>query len=252
MPKAKILLGIAIVIIVFIAGWYAADFFGSSNNQSSSDLSGNTTSTRQITERCAGTPIANNYTFTIREGMAPHIFRLFKNKASENDAAEAVTCVEVSQNGDVIQLMKDFESESFVLETADADTLFASRDANFDGYADVELLAGMGATGNTWYNFWLFEPTSGQFVWNEDLNILISPQFKSQSRQITSFAKAGCAGLCWDESSYMFENGKLVMVRQVTQGSNSDGTFTKVTKERRNGALEVVSTHTLTLEEATQ
>lgn len=55
-------------------------------------------------------------------------------------------------------------------------------DMNDDGYLDFGLLSLLDPTGTPRYNAWLFDPDSGQFIFNDDLSLLPAPTFLGSSR----------------------------------------------------------------------
>ena len=200
-------------------------------------------------ERCPGVEVGAPFHFTIHNDDAAvpvYYFQIFAPVPAQKGDAPMPACIEVTKgsNDAAPQVLKGFYAEPLIL-TRVSDAL-QHQDANFDGYQDIRLVSGVGATGNASYNFWLFNKDTGRFDFNQDLSDLIDPVLHPANNQITTHMNNGCAGECFVDGTYIFEDGKLVPIKTVTQDTNDDGqTFIRVTKERRNGVMEVVSTETI-------
>jgi hypothetical protein len=64
-----------------------------------------------------------------------------------------------------IQILEDCKGDQ--PPPANGDPLLESEDLNFDGYNDLLMLQSYGATGNSWYCVWLFDPGSDRFVYRK-------------------------------------------------------------------------------------
>jgi hypothetical protein len=53
--------------------------------------------------------------------------------------------------------------------------LFAARDLDGDGAAELLLLSGWGATGNAFYGVWRYDPGAGRFAYDSALSTLSNP-----------------------------------------------------------------------------
>ena len=81
-------------------------------------------------------------------------------------------------------------------------------DCNFDGLPDLMVYASSGGAGpNSAYNFYLFQPKTGQFVFNAALSELPQVGVDTKTRTIYSAFRNGCC----DHSSaeYRFLKGRL-------------------------------------------
>lgn len=93
----------------------------------------------------------------------------------------------------------------------------SAKDANFDGYADLMLLAAAGATGNTSYMLWLFDPETRRFVAFPRFLDLSSPSFDSVNKQINTHNKGGHAGLLYVDMSYKWNGQSIYKVAEARQ-----------------------------------
>jgi hypothetical protein len=119
---------------------------------------------------------------------------------------------------------------------------FQGEDINFDGYADIKLMSWWGATGNNAYHYWLFDPRKGRFVLNHELSELTNPTPNYKTKRIRSHHVWGMAGNIYDTATYVFQNGRVVLIRDESQEwVKNTKHFLRIISERRNGKLVVVS-----------
>ncbi len=127
---------------------------------------------------------------------------------------------------------------------------FWVEDMNFDGYQDFGLLTAWGATGNEQYKFWLFDPKTKRFIYNDDLSGLISPSADKDKKLITSWQNMGSAARAYILELYRWNGDKLELIREVdqelVQEDTKGATFHKVVSEPKDGKLVVVSDRILT------
>jgi hypothetical protein len=64
-------------------------------------------------------------------------------------------------------------------------------DLNFDGYNDLRILNNEGATGNNWYDTWLYNQKTKTFVKNQFLTQSTSVMVDTSSRKILTYHRAG-------------------------------------------------------------
>lgn len=120
---------------------------------------------------------------------------------------------------------------------------FVAEDMNFDGYKDIRLMSFWGATGNTGYTYWLFDPSRNFFVENKDLSSLSNPTPDVGTKTIATHSVGGMAGCIYNNGTYKFdENGKLILIREEKQDwVVASKSFLKTISELKNGKM-VVST----------
>ena len=97
---------------------------------------------------------------------------------------------------------------------------FDYEDVNFDGYKDLTFFTGFnGSYGSMTFDYYLFDSVQSMFVFNRALTDLhaasVAIEFKKHKKQVISYEKSGC---CWHRSStFEFKNGKLKLVKRVTE-----------------------------------
>lgn len=64
-------------------------------------------------------------------------------------------------------------------------------DLNFDGYNDLRILTNEGATGNSWYDTWLYNQKTKTFVKNELLSQSTCLMVDTLGRKILTYYRAG-------------------------------------------------------------
>ncbi len=191
--------------------------------------------------------------YKIHEQLPSYFFTLDVNRNADLTTGESVDPtieqidISTSQSNGVIQTLK----VSQPIPLADFDFYFAVEDVNFDVYQDISLISSWGATGNTSYNYWLFNPQSGQFEYHEQLSQLVSPYADPNTKTITSFWMGGRMGSIYEELTFRFEGNELKLIRQESQDWIEDNNhFLKVIKELRNGQLETISQEIVNEEDA--
>ena len=99
-------------------------------------------------------------------------------------------------------------------------------DCNFDGFPDLVLLANRGGAGpNSTYNFYLFQPKTGHFVFNAALSELPQVSINGKTRTISSAFRNGCCGHSSEE--YRIRNGRLTRTASYDEYCmSSDGLCT--------------------------
>lgn len=152
---------------------------------------------------------------------------------------------------DQIEITKGIGNETFVqkLEARMGESpignFFEIQDINSDGYNDIRLTNTWGATGNTFYNYWLFDPSKNIFVENTDLSSLSNPTPQLQTKTITTYKTGGMAGCIYTKGTYKFDSdGNLVPIRLEKQDLiEGNKNFTKVISELK-GDVMITSTTT--------
>ena len=123
-------------------------------------------------------------------------------------------------SGQRVQLIRGFESS--LPFKSDQSKLITVHDANFDGHPDISMLAfGGGAGPNYTRNFFLFNPKTAQFEFNEELSNLSQVGIDKKNKTVTSAERISC---CQHVSeTYRYVNGKLVTVAYWDQHMSEDG-----------------------------
>ncbi len=118
-------------------------------------------------------------------------------------------------------------------------------DANFDGYQDLRVLNECGATGNCTYNFYLYDPTTHQFVRNAFLSSLGSPSFDAASKKVTAswHSSAGDS----ENDTFEYASGHYSLVQRVVSVWNEDNTVTVRTYVLAGGKMKLENSSTTPL-----
>lgn len=145
----------------------------------------------------------------IVKGEGPWLFRAWA------DGSRMLTKVEVfDAEGKRVQVLeRDDFSALMMSEVHDLDFL----DFNFDGNKDLAVPFPPGATGNTSYGIYLFDPQHRRFVYSQELSDLTSPEIDDKSRTIRSEENLGGAGCNYDSKSYRWIGGRLTLIGEDTQ-----------------------------------
>jgi len=127
-------------------------------------------------------------------------------------------------------------------------------DVNFDGYADLKIYSGESANGmNTGYRFYVFQPDSGSFRFDEHLTEVLgcNPIIDTKEKIITTGGSNGCVGMCYSNDTYKFIRGKLTLIEEEKQEWTDDnsGRYVRTLEKLQNGIMKVVKKVTGTLEE---
>lgn len=114
-------------------------------------------------------------------------------------------------------------------------------DLNFDGYLDLDLFISAGATGNYNSLYWLFEPDSNLFIYNDQLSNLVSLSVDSSQKLIYSYIKPGDA-YEYESETYKYINGTLTLIRKESfLRAIGKKYHEKKIYERKQGKLRLIS-----------
>jgi hypothetical protein len=142
-------------------------------------------------------------------------------------------------SGRAIQTIEN-STEPGLAYPASVKDVFSVVDANFDGYEDLKILIQCGGTGNCSYNFYLYDPKSGQFVLNKFLSDLTTPSFDHAKKQVTATANGSAND--WTIETYQYGDGKYTLIRRETSEWDREKKVVTVSiDELRNGKMERVS-----------
>jgi hypothetical protein len=215
----------------------------------------------QIAEGCKVNPsnrvAADSYGADLRGGIECN-FRISPNepvynfKLSADRERNAINRIEISRQDKPVRtiLLENETDGPYMFDSPPMKEIFQAVDVNFDGYKDLQLITCFGATGNTCFNYFLFNPLARNFEYNKefsDTNGIPDPAVK----EIRVHVNAGCAGGCFIERTYKVLNNKPVLVKEVKQDyENSDPSssfFVKTTTELIDGEMKVTSAERLVI-----
>ena len=175
------------------------------------------------------------FQFRTHPSLPIYVFHLIGNPE-----LNTIAHIEVARRGDptIIQTLETRESDSPYRGAA----YFEAEDINFDGFLDIKLMTTWGATGNTGYDYWLFDKETGRFVYEEAFSELCNPTPHPETKTITTTSVGGMAGKIHTFATFKVIDGKPVLVREENQDWVADGRyFLKTVKQLNNGRLVVVS-----------
>ena len=113
-------------------------------------------------------------------------------------------------------------------------------DANFDGYQDFGYMYAMG-NQPTYWQFWIWEEETGQFVLEPELSEISSPVFDVEEEEIRGWARESAAsdGV---NTIHKWVDGELVCVRRIAvyKTDGWEGPFALVVQDRVDGGLTEV------------
>lgn len=164
-----------------------------------------------------------------------HKFQIFHSSSSE-DAPFGVTATIHSikvydKNGKKIQTIRDagyLTSENHTIDMIDA---------NFDGYEDMMIYSHDGGAGpNSGYNFYIYNPKSKRFEYNQILSELTQTQIDAKAKMIIAAWRNGAAEHGYEE--YKWINGKLTMTKQAIDTYMQNDEIRVVTCVYKKGKLK--------------
>ncbi len=131
------------------------------------------------------------------------------------DSAGNIQQIAVLQNGVQVQLLDSCTGKSIPHENGLGE--LTREDFNFDGYPDLVMRAATDQQENSTYCIWLFDPASQRFTSSGELSSLSNPTPDPASKTVVSHKNEDCAGGCYDEDTYSWRNGQLVLMREEWQ-----------------------------------
>lgn len=151
------------------------------------------------------------------------MFTLVGTGSFESGAALHVTAIEVRRASGpaLVQTIGGLDTQTPVI----ADTpLLDVLDMNFDGYADIRLVALQPAGPNVPYLNWVFDVAAGRFVDSPTLNEITAPVFDAARREIRSEWRDGPTRYGTD--TYEVRDGRPEAVRREVKAYSRPGRYT--------------------------
>lgn len=141
-----------------------------------------------------------------------------------------------------VQVIRDFYSDPMFF-AADNEVLQVV-DANFDGHPDISIFGQSGGAGpNNTVNFFLFDRSTGQFVFDKELSNLPQISIDPNTRTINSAQRDGCCRHSAD--TYRYRGKTLMLVANWDESLSADGKWLVTTTGRlKNGKLHYSTTRT--------
>ncbi len=252
---ANIVLVFAVIVIIAVGAFFVSTKKNPANNTVVTPATTNTTqpaqnqNSQQIAEGCTITPyngakLGFGDVVTDVRGGAICRFNIHNSLPVYNFYLRG----NVEYNTiDQIEITKGIESKILVqkLEAGMGEppvgggNFFGAQDMNFDGYKDIRLMSWWGATGNTGYTYWLFDPSKKVFLENSDLSSLSNPTPELQTKTIATHSVGGMAGCIYNNGTYKFDvSGKLILIRSEKQDWVEESkSFIKTISELKDGKM---------------
>ena len=170
------------------------------------------------------------FSLTIHPDLPKYHFHLIGNKKDN-----VVERIEIQQGEEprIIQTLATPEN-SMSESPPKGSEYFKTEDLNFDGYQDVMLLNWWGATGNTGYFVWIFNPSEKKFFFSKEFSEVSNPKSLPETREVATTSVGGMAGRVHDFGRYRWIDGKPTLVWEEHQDwLEKERCFVKVIKERR-------------------
>lgn len=159
-----------------------------------------------------------------------------------NDDGYSIKSIDVYADGKLLQTISNSNVKGGVAELygdVDPQTLVSFEDINFDGYNDIKVQQGMGATGNVYFEYYLYDPASARFGSQPGFGIL-NPVLQPEQKRISSYATQGCAGNCFERDIYYVKNGQFVLTNRETHYMDAQQNLWVKVEELKNGSLKVI------------
>jgi len=168
-------------------------------------------------------------------------FRVAFRPGEDESVAALPVAIEVidRKNKRRAQIIRDFYSD---IPFAANDQVLQLIDANFDGYPDISIFGqSWGAGPNSTENFFLFDPASRQFVFDQELSALTQISIDPSTRTITSAQRNSCCS--HSSETYRYKGNKLVLIADWDESLSADGKWIETTTGRmQKGKLHHVTT----------
>ncbi len=118
---------------------------------------------------------------------------------------------------------------------------FTAEDVNFDGYKDIFLETGSGATGNESGCVWLFNPVTGSFDYSKEFSGLVRFWLDPSTKRILTYERGGMLGFVYGAGIYAVLGNQPVLIRAESQNwDDQKKQFHCIVKRRRGSEMIVV------------
>lgn len=188
--------------------------------------------------------------FDIGKNLPRFTFKIVPNKQPNDqygNAQSTIRDIEVYR-GDSKVLWQhltgcDLEGMGPPPSTSESGPWFYTNDYNFDGYQDIFLMTGWGATGNFSGCIWLYNPQTGRFVYSKEFSDLGGITDVDASTH-TLFTTKNSSAVASETERYAVKNNRPVLI--WSEALSADPTpqgfqnFHCEIQERRNGRMVAV------------
>ncbi len=168
-------------------------------------------------------------------------FTLVADSPTEPGGLLSVRAIEVRRVGEADLLQRIAGLSTATPSSADAPGLEAL-DLDFDGYADLRLIASPPAGPNLPCLHWLYKPATGRFVSEPALDDIGGPRPDAARRELRADWRDGPTRTGSD--FYAWRGGNPVLVRKEERQYSRPGSYTLKVSRVVNGVWRVVRTTT--------
>lgn len=139
--------------------------------------------------------------------------------------------IEIRKKGtnEITQIVENFNAEVQKNETVIVE------DVNFDGYLDIRLMEYLPSGPNIPYLYWIFDPETKQFVQNEELKQITSPEVDVKNKQLLSHQRTDATR--FGTKFYEYRNNELVLVKEEIRAYTTPIQYKWTIKELDNDIM---------------
>ncbi len=116
---------------------------------------------------------------------------------------------------------------------------FVVEDLNFDGYQDLRIPQFLPSSPNIPYFYWLYNPETGKFERNEELEVITSITVHGDQGTLESFQRVSANTFVLE--TYEFREKNLVLIRRITEIYGTDEQKQVVVEELQGNEWVVTS-----------
>jgi hypothetical protein len=197
---------------------------------------------QSVTEDPSG---GRSFTFAIASNLPLFEFKLIPDEQPPDQSGNAESTIRD------IEVYRGDSSRAFQhLTGCDLDEMeppgrgsefFTAEDVNFDGYKDIFLETGHGATGNEGGCVWLFNPVTGSFDYSKEFSGLDRFWLDPSTKTILTYERGGMLGFAYGAGIYAVLGNRPVLIRSEFQDwDDQKKQFHCIVKRRRGNLMVVV------------
>jgi len=124
-------------------------------------------------------------------------------------------------------------------------------DLNADGWLDLMVMIWWGATGNTGYDVFLYDPAARRFARSAALSDRSNPEPVAGRACVSTHSVGGSGGLVYSRGEFCWRGGTWVRVRDESQAwdearsTRRTAVYVRTIRVRRGGRMRTVSVRTI-------
>ena len=183
-------------------------------------------------------PFAIEITGRVHPDMGEFIFTLGCYEDEYEMCRTKTITIKDAQSGKEIQTLKigDFNDGEDAQTFSRGELELLIEDMDFDGYADIRIMAFAPAGPNIPYICWLWDKEKKQFVHGAELSEITSLEVDHENKWITCSNRVNAVSR--RQEFYRYIDGKLTLFKAVDEIYDDDGEISEtVTMELVNGKL---------------